>query len=131
MFFCSNEDLLRGIKKYTPAHLTTMCRNTRKPLLQTSPSVQSTFSVFALGTNRLPRQHTSIGFSSISCALNLKINIYFHFPTNVSFHVYIRIHRYYITSVCKANKQESVSAFISSPQYVLALRRRSQNILRH
>lgn len=114
-FLCKNEDLLRGIKQHTPARLTTMCRNARKPLLQTAPSVQSTVSVFALGTNCLPRQYSSTGSSSISRTLNLKINIYFHFPTNMSFCAYIRIHRNYIMSecVCKVNMNLPLPLFLA------------------
>lgn len=124
-FFCKNEDLLRGIKQHTPAPSTTMCRNARKPLLQTSPSVQSTVLVFALGTNCLPGQYPSTGSSSVSCTLNLKINIYFHFSTNVFFHVYIGIHRNYIMSeyVYKVNMNLPLPLFLACSSVCLGTKK--------
>lgn len=114
-FPCENEDLLRGIEQHTRAHLTIMCRNTRKPLLQTSLFVQRTVLVFALGTNHLPRQYPSTGSSSISQNLNLKINIYFHFPTKVPFCTYIKIHQNYIMSdyVYKVNINLPLPLFLA------------------
>lgn len=98
-----------------------------KPLLQTSPSVQSTVLVFSLGTNRLPRQYPSTGSCSMLSTLNLKINTSFHFPTNC---VYVRIYGNYITSeyVYKVNMNLPLLLFLAHSSVRLGTKKESEHI---
>lgn len=92
IFFCETR-ALRGIKQHFPACLTTMCR---KPLLQTPPPYKGLFwsLLWALFSKKISEHEFQLNVNTP----NIKTNLYFQWPTNVSLPAPIRIHRNYIMS---------------------------------
>lgn len=117
-FFCKMR-ALRGIKQHSPACLITIFK---KPLLQTPLLHTGLFwsLLWALSSKKTSS-------SLISSTLNKKMNIYSQCPTNVSFPASIRIHRNYIMSEHKVNRDLPLPLFLARSSGCLGSQKESEH----